>query len=275
MIAKATGSPSGAPVLSIEKLVVDYRGRHHRKHRALDGVSFSVGAGEIVGIVGESGSGKSTLGRVIAGLIAPTSGSIQLPSHRTAVAGSTAGRPVQIVLQESANALDPRLRVDKAIAEAIAGSGRITRTHLEKARSHLPRVGLRADYAKRRPMELSGGEKQRVAIARALAARPRLLVCDEVTSALDVSIQATIVNVLLDLHESEEMEMIFITHDIALVGFVADRVVVLKDGKIVEEGPTLQILADPKEPYTRELIGSVTARTSKEPPPTKRALLEQ
>lgn len=256
-MTRAPGSEAGELVLRVQDLVVDYRAGR-RRHRALDGVSIDMRQGERLGIVGESGSGKSTLGRVVAGLVTPTSGSLALPEDgRLSGAGPAHRGSVQIVLQESANALDPRMRVDRAIAEALAGNHRITREHLAAAAQHLERVGLPAEYARKRPRELSGGEKQRVAIARALAAGPRLLVCDEVTSALDVSVQATIVNLLMDLHDNDGMEILFISHDMAIIGFIATRVVVLNGGRVVEQGPTSEVIQKPANEYTRQLIAAI------------------
>jgi peptide/nickel transport system ATP-binding protein len=260
----SAGGPAGTAcgqvgelVLQVQDLVVDYRAGRSR-HRALDGVSIDMRQGERLGIVGESGSGKSTLGRVVAGLVTPTSGSLARPGDgRATAAGQARHGSVQIVLQESANALDPRMRVDRAIAEALAGNHRITREHLAVAAQHLERVGLPAEYARKRPRELSGGEKQRVAIARALAAGPRLLVCDEVTSALDVSVQATIVNLLMDLHDNDGMEILFISHDMAVIGFIATRVVVLNGGRVVEQGPTAEVISRPANEYTRQLIAAI------------------
>jgi peptide/nickel transport system ATP-binding protein len=256
-VTRAPGCEAGELVLRVQDLVVDYRAGR-RRHRALDGVSIDMRQGERLGIVGESGSGKSTLGRVIAGLVTPTSGSLTLPGDgRLSAAGQAHRGSVQIVLQESANALDPRMRVDRAIAEALAGDHRITREHLAAAAQHLERVGLPVEYARKRPRELSGGEKQRVAIARALAAGPRLLVCDEVTSALDVSVQATIVNLLMDLHDNDGMEILFISHDMAIIGFIATGVVVLNGGRVVEQGPTSQVIQSPANEYTRQLIAAI------------------
>ena len=256
-MTRAPGCEAGELVLRVQDLVVDYRAGRHR-HRALDGVSIDMRQGERLGVVGESGSGKSTLGRVVAGLVTPTSGSLTLPEDgRLSAAGQAHRGSVQIVLQESANALDPRMRVDRAIAEALAGDHRITREHLAAAAQHLERVGLPVEYARKRPRELSGGEKQRVAIARALAAGPRLLVCDEVTSALDVSVQATIVNLLMDLHDNDGMEILFISHDMAIIGFIATRVVVLNGGRVVEQGPTSQVIQSPANEYTRQLIAAI------------------
>lgn len=256
-MTRAPGGEAGELVLRVQDLVVDYRAGR-RRHRALDGVSIDMRQGERLGVVGESGSGKSTLGRVIAGLVTPTSGSVTLPDDgRLSAAGQAHRGSVQIVLQESANALDPRMRVDRAIAEALAGDHRITREHLAAAAQHLERVGLPVEYARKRPRELSGGEKQRVAIARALAAGPRLLVCDEVTSALDVSVQATIVNLLMDLHDNDGMEILFISHDMAIIGFIATSVVVLNGGRVVEQGATSQVIQSPANEYTRQLIAAI------------------
>lgn len=250
------------PVLRANGLTVDFR-TGGRTTRALDDVSLVVHRGEIVGVVGESGSGKSTLGRAIAGLLNPTSGTVEVLPGGTGPDGRTAASTVQIILQESATALDPRMTVGKAIAEALAGRSRIARKHVTQAGDYLVRVNLPAAYTGRRPRELSGGEKQRVAIARALAAGPRILVCDEITSALDVTIQAAIVALIKDLHQQEGMEVLFISHDMAVVTALADRILVMKDGQVVEKGPTSQVIFNPQNEYTQRLIAAIpTLRTS-------------
>ena len=234
----------------------------HSLTKALDGVSLEVHAGEIVGIVGESGSGKSTLGRAIAGLLSPSSGSLEFPD---APAGSWR-RPatgVQIVLQDSVSALDPRMTVGKAVAEPVARGRRISRKHVAVAGGYLERVGLPPAYTARRPRELSGGERQRVAIARALATAPKILVCDEITSALDVTIQAAIVALIKDLHQQESVDVLFISHDIAVVRELADRIIVMKDGKIVEEGPAGEVIFHPQHSYTQRLIAAVPTMRSR------------
>ena len=252
----------GQPVvLRTRDLTVVFRTRHGQT-RALDGVSLDVHASEVVGIVGESGSGKSTLGRAIAGLVRPTSGSVE---SQPAPGG---GRPqpaagVQIVLQDSASALDPRLTVGQAVAEPLARGGRISRKQVARAAAYLERVGLPAAYSARRPRELSGGERQRAAIARALAAAPKILVCDEITSALDVTIQASIVELIQNLRQQESVEILFISHDIAVVKELADRIIVMKDGKIVEEGPASEVIFHPKNSYTQRLIAAVPTMRSR------------
>ena len=247
-------------VLQARGLSVVFRTRHGQTN-ALDGVSLAIHAGEVVGVVGESGSGKSTLGRAIAGLLSPSSGTVEFCTP--AGDGRRTATTVQIVLQDSVSALDPRMSAGKAVAEPLSRGGRISRKQVARAGGYLERVGLPAAYATRRPRELSGGERQRVAIARALAAAPKILVCDEITSALDVTIQAAIVALIKELHQQELMEVLFISHDIAVVKELADRIVVMKDGKIVEEGPVNEVIFHPRHSYTQRLIAAVPTMRSR------------
>jgi peptide/nickel transport system ATP-binding protein len=230
---------------------------------ALDGVSLAVGRGEKVGLVGESGSGKTTLARCLLGLETPGAGRIELEGLDVSdyATLSTAERrrarhTVQIVFQDPYSTLNPARSVGFTIGEAIRrarvrGGGAPTVAEL------LDLVGLPAAYSVRRPSALSGGERQRVAIARALALQPSLLVCDEPVSALDVSVQAQILNLLLDLNEQIGLACLFITHDLAVVRQVSERVYVMHEGRIVEAGATADVLAAPREEYTRTLIDSV------------------
>jgi ABC-type glutathione transport system ATPase component len=253
---------SGA-VLAVEDLVVDYKvGRGSL--RAVDGVSLTLGAGEILGVVGESGSGKSTLGRAVTGFLRPTSG-------RVLVAGPDGGplaprratrgyRDVQMVFQESAAALNPRLPVWKLVGEALRPDTSLFRqggSLKDRVRERLGRVGLPESYVTKRAVELSGGEKQRVAVARALAADPLVVVCDEAVSALDVSVRAVILNLVARLRAETGISLLFISHDIAVVGHLADRVLVMHHGRAVELGPTREVIDEPRDDYTRALIAAV------------------
>jgi peptide/nickel transport system ATP-binding protein len=232
-------------------------------HPALDGVSIVVGRGEKVGLVGESGSGKTTLARCLLGLETPSSGRIELEGLNVSDYATLsneerrrARQSAQIVFQDPYSTLNPARNVGFTIGEAIRrartrGGGAPTVAEL------LELVGLPAAYSVRRPSALSGGERQRVAIARALALQPSLLVCDEPVSALDVSVQAQILNLLLDLNEQIGLACLFITHDLAVVRQVSERVYVMHKGRIVEAGPTADVLAAPREDYTRTLIESV------------------
>jgi peptide/nickel transport system ATP-binding protein len=230
---------------------------------ALDAASLTVGRGERVGLVGESGSGKTTLARCVMGLETPGAGRIELAgvdvssyAKLSADERRRARHTAQIVFQDPYSTLNPARNVGFTIGEAV----RRARTRGDDAPSMaelLELVGLPTTYALRRPSALSGGERQRVAIARALALRPSLLVCDEPVSALDVSVQAQILNLLLDLNEKIGLACLFITHDLAVVRQVSDRVYVMHEGRIVEAGPTNEVLAAPREEYTRTLIESV------------------
>lgn len=241
------------------------RGPHlFRSHgtRALDHVSLNVRTGETLALVGESGSGKTTLGRVIARLTEADAGKIQLNSlDLTACKGRhlrAARRQVQMIFQDPYASLDPRQTVGHTIAEPLIIHEKLRRTErTERVRQLIEKVGLEADMARRYPHEFSGGQRQRIAIARAIAASPSLIIADEPTSALDVSVQARILDLLEGLKRGEELTMLFISHDLAVVRQIADRVAVMRHGKILELGPTTQIFAAPRHPYTRALIDVV------------------
>lgn len=233
----------------------------HGATRVVDDVSFVVLPGECVALVGESGSGKTTIARCVVGLHRPETGSITLdgaPLAATARARSRAMRSaIQIVFQNPSSALNPRLTVAEAIGRPAAllhGADAATlRTEVEV---RLEQVRLPQTMGPRLPHELSGGERQRVAIACALAARPRLLVCDEITSALDVSVQAAVLDLLADLRLGLDLAMLFITHDLGVVNAIADRTLVLEHGRILESGPTDAILRFPEKDYTRQLLAA-------------------
>ncbi|MET1416416.1 ABC transporter ATP-binding protein [Roseibium sp. HPY-6] len=241
------------------------RGPHlFRSHgtRALDHVSLTVRTGETLALVGESGSGKTTLGRVIARLTEADEGKIQLNSlDLRACKGRelrAARRQVQMIFQDPYASLDPRQTVGHTIAEPLIIHEKLRRSERnERVRQLIEKVGLEADMARRYPHEFSGGQRQRIAIARAIAARPSLIIADEPTSALDVSVQARILDLLEELKRGEELTMLFISHDLAVVRQIADRVAVMRHGKILELGPTTQIFAAPRHPYTRALIDVV------------------
>jgi ABC-type glutathione transport system ATPase component len=243
------------PLLEVRDLVVEYRSGRHAV-RAVDGVDLEVGAGEVLGVVGESGSGKTSLGSVVAGFLRPTSGSVVWRGGRGPA--TRVGRPgVQMIFQESATALDPRLPAWKSVAEALARGGSIGGRLREPAVRHLERVGLTAAHADQRPRALSGGERQRVAIARALAAEASLIVCDEAVSSLDVSVRAVVLDLLASLRRETGIALFFITHDVSVVGQLADRVAVMRRGRVVECGPTRRVLFSPGHEYTVRLIGAL------------------
>ncbi len=245
-----------------------------REVQALKGVSLVIAPGECVGLVGESGSGKTTLGRCLVGLETPSSGRIDIDAVDASDYGalSKAARArlrhiVQMIFQDPYSTLNPRHTVGRTLTEALQrsdvsgkqASGAVAVSAL------LDQVGLPSDYVRRKPASLSGGERQRVAIARALAVQPKLLVCDEPVSALDVSVQAQILNLFRTLQAQLQIGYLFITHDLAVVRQVADRIYVLYRGEVVESGPADEVLSRPTHPYTRRLMDSVpgaTARTS-------------
>jgi peptide/nickel transport system ATP-binding protein len=230
--------------------------------RAVDDVSLSVMPGETLGIVGESGSGKSTLGRMLLGIDAAQQGEVRFEGNPMPPLGSTEWRALrakmQLVYQDPLSALDRRLTIAMQILEPLdihqIGTKEERAARVEEL---MTSVGLRRDQAGRYPHELSGGQRQRAVIARALAARPSLLVCDEPVSALDVSIQAQVVNTLRDLQEQNGVAMVFISHDLKVVRNVADRVAVMYLGRIVEEGSSDTIFQSPRHPYTKALVSSM------------------
>jgi peptide/nickel transport system ATP-binding protein len=244
--------------LRFDDVTVRY-GNRRRGMTAVDRVSLTVPDGTVVGLVGESGSGKSTLARAAVGLTPLTSGRILLDGqpmvHRT-----RGHRPLQMIFQDPYSSLDPRMTIGNTIAEAIPrgshglGSGADRRREVGRL---LELVGLEPERAGEYPAQLSGGQRQRVAVARALAGQPKVIIADEITSALDVSIQGTVLNLVRDLQRQLGMSMLFISHNLAVVRYVATSVAVMYLGRIVEYGPTAQVLSDPQHPYTRDLLAAV------------------
>ncbi|WP_199852493.1 ABC transporter ATP-binding protein [Rhizobium sp. H4] len=230
--------------------------------RAVDGIALKVMAGETLGVVGESGSGKSTLGRLLLGIDPPQGGGTFFEGRPMPRLGTPEWRALrakmQLVYQDPLAALDRRLTIADQIGEPVAIHRLVPKEHRPTRVAELmAAVGLRPDQAGRYPHELSGGQRQRAVIARALASRPKLLICDEPVSALDVSIQAQIVNMLRDLQEQHRIAMIFISHDLKVVRNVADRVAVMYLGRIVEEASSDVIFQTPMHPYTNALVSSV------------------
>ncbi len=230
--------------------------------RAVDGISLKVMPGETLGIVGESGSGKSTLGRMLLGIDPAQSGEVLFEGQAMPEPGTSKWRALrarmQLVYQDPLAALDRRLTIAAQIGEPLEIHNTIPREHhAARVEELMAAVGLRLDQAGRYPHELSGGQRQRAVVARALATRPKLLVCDEPVSALDVSIQAQVVNMLRDLQERHHIAMVFISHDLKVVRNIADRVAVMYLGRIVEEGSSDVIFRSPQHPYTRALVSSV------------------
>ncbi|HET6798622.1 MAG TPA: dipeptide ABC transporter ATP-binding protein [Gemmatimonadales bacterium] len=237
-------------------------GRSAPPVRAVDGVSFDLARGETLALVGESGCGKSSVGRTILRLQEPSGGSVLFDGasvfelDRTSLRGLR--RRMQIIFQDPYSSLNPRMTIGSAIAEGIE-------IHRLAPRAEIPRrvgalleeVGLDPAYARRYPHEFSGGQRQRIGIARALAVQPAFIVCDEPVSALDVSVQAQVLNLLADLQQHRGLSYLFIAHDLAVVRQIAHRIAVMYLGRIVEEGPTSQILANPRHPYTVALLSAV------------------
>ncbi|MGW4805238.1 dipeptide ABC transporter ATP-binding protein [Kitasatospora sp. NPDC004272] len=254
---------AAAPVVAARALVVEYPGRWGRPpFRAVDGVDLEIGAGEVLGLVGESGSGKTTLGRAVAGLV-PVGGGTLTVLGETLRPGARRrpgrGGRLGFVFQDPATSFDPRLTIGACVAEPL----RVHRPELDGAavaarvRELLDQVRLPADTAGRHPHELSGGQRQRASLARALALDPDLVVADEPTSALDVSVQARVLELFTRLQRELGFAALFVSHDLAVVERVADRVAVLHRGRVVESGPTARVLGAPAHPYTRRLIDSL------------------
>ena len=257
-----------AQLLSLEQVRVSFAargsfGQAHRRLAALDGVDVAVSEGEALGIVGESGSGKSTLARIMLGLLRPDSGQVRwrgVALDRDDRARMLdVRREMQPVFQDPVGSLDPRMTVRECIAEALEALENLRDRHAVDTRvfAALRDVALDTALGSRYPHQLSGGQCQRVAIARAMVARPSLLICDEAVSALDVSVQAQIVNLLRDLHCGTGVALVFISHNIAVVRALCDRVIVLQRGRIVEQGETGRLFAAPAQDYTRSLIAAV------------------
>jgi peptide/nickel transport system ATP-binding protein len=228
--------------------------------RAVDDVSFSVDKGEVLGIVGESGCGKSTTARLVIGLIEPDAGSIVLDGEKlgSSLSLRELRRDVQMVFQDSYASLNPRLTVEDSIAFGPIVHGVSTKEARARAHDLLRKVGLDpATFAARYPHELSGGQRQRVNIARALALSPRLVLLDEAVSALDKSVEAQVLNLLIDLKDDLKLTYVFISHDLNVVRFISDRVIVMYLGEVVETGPVETLWSDPRHPYTRALLAAM------------------
>jgi ABC-type oligopeptide transport system ATPase subunit len=230
--------------------------------KAVDGVSFAIPEGKTLGLVGESGSGKSTTGYCIIQLIRPTAGSIRFQGRElTELKGEDLRKirqDMQIIFQDPYSSLDPRMTVGSIVAEPLEVHGMGTRRgRRETVRRLLEVVGFNPNYTNRYPHEFSGGQRQRIGVARALALNPKLIVCDEPVSALDVSIQAQILNLLKDLQRDFGLTYLFISHDLAVVRTMADEIAVMNKGKLVEVGPAEQVYSNPKDEYTKALFTAV------------------
>ncbi|WP_302812101.1 ABC transporter ATP-binding protein [Victivallis vadensis] len=254
-------------LLEVEDLKVYYpvRGgwfRPKRYLRAVDGVSFSLEAGETLGLVGESGCGKSTLGRALVRLENPAAGRVMLDGRDMAALKGRelrrARKNFQMIFQDPYGSLNPRLTIFQALDEVLALHFRLNRAErLERAAALLERVGLTAEALNRYPHQFSGGQRQRIGIARALAAEPRFIVADEPVSALDVSVQASIINLLDDIRRETRTSFLFIAHDLAVVEHISSRILVMYLGHVVEEAPARELVGSPRHPYTQALLSAV------------------
>jgi peptide/nickel transport system ATP-binding protein len=247
------------PILEVVDLTVRY-GKPNTAAPAVNGVSFSVGRGETVGLVGESGSGKTTIGKAILGLQEVTSGTIHFQGKSIAHAKRKERRSLssdlRAVFQDPYSSLNPRRTVGASLAEPLRVGGLSATEADRRAREILERVGLPAAAADRYPRQFSGGQRQRISVARALITNPALVICDEPVSALDLSTQAHILNLLADLRRDTELSYLFIAHDLAVVGFLAQRVIVLYRGAVMETGPSVDVTRAPLHPFTRSLVAA-------------------
>ena len=229
---------------------------------AVDGIDLAIAEGEVVGLVGESGCGKSTLGRVVAGILPPSAGGVAFRGHDVATLKGAARREaalkVQMIFQDPMSSLNPRMRVEDIVGEAPLVHGLVDRAGLPAyVDEMLRRVGLDPAYRKRYPHQFSGGQRARIGIARALAVQPDFLVCDESVAALDVSIQAQVLNLFMQLRADLRLTYLFISHDLGVVEHLSDRVVIMYLGRVVEEAPTADLFAAPNHPYTQALLANV------------------
>jgi peptide/nickel transport system ATP-binding protein len=257
-----TGRPS-QPLLSVQDLRVHFPTSSRRGApvvKAVDGISFEVRRNTIVGLVGESGSGKTTTGRALLRLLPATGGRIVFDGADLEKLDESAMLPwrrrMQIVFQDPYASLNPRMTVAEILDEALDTHKLARERRGERIAELLTRVGLNADHARRYPHEFSGGQRQRIGIARALAVEPEFIVADEPVSALDVSVQAQVLNLLQDLQRDLGLAMLFVAHDLAVVNYLCDEVVVLYLGRVMESGPTRRVYASPRHPYTRALLSA-------------------
>ncbi len=251
-----------APLLDVIELSKRFTLRDGRQLQAVDGVSLNVKKGQTLGVVGESGCGKSTLGRLILRLLEPSSGAVRFMGHDITLLSGTQLREVrkhlQVIFQDPQAALDPRMTVGRLIEEPLVihrmGSAQQRATEVSRL---LETVGLPAEAAKRYPHEFSGGQRQRICIARALALQPQLIVADEPVSALDVSVQSQVLNLLGDLQRARGLSYVFISHNLAVVKYLSDTVAVMYLGRVVEMGAAAEVFGNPRHPYTQALLAAI------------------
>jgi len=249
-----------APLLTVDQLVVEYPSKKFRAKpfRALTDINITIGRGETLGLVGESGSGKTTLGRAILGLAPVTGGTISFDgkdiSRATRKDRRVLSRDLQVVFQDPYTSLNPALEIGDILAEPLGVQGMEAAAAKKRVRELLDQVGLPADAINRLPREFSGGQRQRVAIARALALSPKLIVCDEPVSALDLSTQARVLDLFLQIQKDTGVSYLFVSHDLDVVRHISHRVAVMYHGEIVEQGPAGVVTTDPDHPYTQRLL---------------------
>jgi len=248
-------------LLQVKDLRVNFPQGRGKVFQALKGISLDIQPGETVGLVGESGSGKTTVGRVILGLTEATSGDVWFDgeniTHASRERRRTLGRDIQVVFQDPYGSLNPARTIGDTLVEPLMNDKSLSRNDIaERVAEVLQQVGMPADTASRYPGMFSGGQRQRIAIARAVIAKPRLIVCDEPVSALDLSVQAQVLNLLKSLQQSMGLAMLFISHDLTVVRHVSHRTVVLYRGDIVEQGDAGQVHERPEHPYTRALLAA-------------------
>ncbi len=237
-------------ILSGRDLNKTYKSRG-RKVPALQHVDFDLHQGEILGIVGESGSGKSTLLRLISGIEKPDSGSLfYQDAEYTGIGPKKTGKFLQMIFQDAYGSFDPGMTMEKSLKEGTGADA-------EEIRRVIREVGLNEELLRRRPRSLSGGQCQRMSVARAILSHAGILLCDEITSALDVTTQAQVIKLLTEIRQKEQVSIILVSHDLALVSMICDRIMVMKDGSVVEQGETKKILSNPLDSYTRMLLDSI------------------
>jgi oligopeptide/dipeptide ABC transporter ATP-binding protein len=245
-------------LIEVENLCVSFAAEHGRLLRAVDGVTFQVAEGEVVGLVGESGCGKTTIAKCIAGQLAPSAGTVRFEGRELGLKRATQDRrAIQMVFQDPYSSLNPRMTIRQVLSELLRVHRLVARADLEERCVQLMAlVGLPSDALDGLPSQFSGGQRQRIAIARALAVEPRVIIADEPVSALDVSVQTTILRLFEDLRSRLGLTVLFISHNLAVVRHLSDRVAVMYLGRIVEEGDRESVFRDPRHPYTRALLAS-------------------